>query len=206
MALGREGAVAAALDLVEEVGLDGLTVRGLAQRLGVKAPALYWHFASKQDLLDEMGTELWRQVLATQGPASSDWRHGMRAFALALRSVLLAHRDGAKLFSGTYLTDVAVLQAQEQPLAALVSSGFPLEAAVDAANVLYSWVVGTTIEEQAVRQTADRYDLGVREQRLDPARFPLVTAAGRMTFGTGTDERFERVLARLVDAFAGWRR
>ena len=72
--------------------------------------------------------------------------------------------------------------------------------------MLYSWVVGTTIEEQAVRQTADRYDLGRREQRLDPKRFPMMTAAGRMTFGAGADERFERILARLIDGFDSWRR
>lgn len=217
--ISRESAVAAALELVDDVGLDGLTLRGLAQKLGVQAPALYWHFASKQDLLDEMGTQLWRDVqrsatapqrtanVSQDSAASSpaDWRTGMRSFAVALRGVLLSHRDGAKLFSGTYLTDVTVLEAQEEPLAELVSAGFALEAAVDASNVLYSWVVGTTIEEQAVRQAADRYDLGRREQRLDPKRFPMMTAAGRITFGSA-DERFERILARLIDGFDGWRR
>jgi TetR/AcrR family transcriptional regulator, tetracycline repressor protein len=48
--------VTAALDALEESGLDGLNMRNLAGRLGVKAPALYWHFASKQDLVDEMAS------------------------------------------------------------------------------------------------------------------------------------------------------
>ena len=44
--------VQAALDLLDETGMDGLTVRALASRLGVQAPALYWHVPSKQALLD----------------------------------------------------------------------------------------------------------------------------------------------------------
>jgi TetR/AcrR family tetracycline transcriptional repressor len=42
------------LDVLDEVGIDGLTVRLLAGRLGVKSPALYWHLRNKQELLDAM--------------------------------------------------------------------------------------------------------------------------------------------------------
>ncbi|MDF2848837.1 MAG: TetR family transcriptional regulator, partial [Oerskovia sp.] len=56
--LDRERVVRAALALLDEVGLDGLTLRRLAQDLGVKAPALYWHFASKADLLHEMAATM----------------------------------------------------------------------------------------------------------------------------------------------------
>jgi len=46
--------VLVALKLLDEVGLDGLTLRRLAAELGVQAPALYWHFANKRELLDHM--------------------------------------------------------------------------------------------------------------------------------------------------------
>lgn len=65
--ISREQAVRTALDLLDDVGLDGLTLRALAARLDVQAPALYWHFTGKQDLLDEMATQLWRDVLAAAG-------------------------------------------------------------------------------------------------------------------------------------------
>ena len=52
--LDREHVVRVALRLLDEAGLDGLTLRRLAAELDVKAPALYWHFANKQDLLDHM--------------------------------------------------------------------------------------------------------------------------------------------------------
>jgi AcrR family transcriptional regulator len=203
--LSRAEIVAAALTLLDEAGLDGLNMRALADRLGVKAPAIYWHFAHKQALVDEMGTELWRQVVAA-APRTGSWQQRMVGFALELRRILLSHRDGAKLFSGTYLADVAVLEAQEEPLAALVASGVDLEVAVDISGVLYAYTVGAAIEEQAVRQTSladDRYSLSQREQRLDPERFPLMTAAGRLAF-PDPGARFERNVRRLVAGFEQW--
>ncbi len=205
----REQIVGAALGLLDDVGLDDLTMRALAARLDVRAAALYWHVRSKADLVDEMGTALWREAQAALPPGWADagWRDLLSTFATTLRGTLLAHRDGARLFAGTYLTDVGVLEAQEVPLARLVEEGFDLEVAVEISAVLYAYVVGSTIEEQAVRQVAasgdDRYDLAAREQRLDPERFPLVAAAGRLAF-PDPEARFSQALERLVASFDRW--
>ncbi len=203
--LSRADIVAESLLLLDERGLDGLNMRAVAARLDVKAPAIYWHFAHKQALVDEMATQLWREVVAAT-PRTGSWQEQMAGFASELRRTLLAHRDGAKLFSGTYLTDVSVLEAQEQPLAAMIKAGVELEVAVDASAVIYAYTVGAAIEEQAVRQTSmadDRYSLERREERLDPERFPVMTAAGRLTMADpGT--RFERNVTRLVAGFDHW--
>lgn len=73
-----------ALRLLNEVGLEGLTLRGIAKELDVKAPALYWHFKDKQALLDEMATEMLRRMTADLAEASppADWRE---AYAAAMR-------------------------------------------------------------------------------------------------------------------------
>lgn len=52
--LNREAVIAAALDLLDEVGLDAISTRQLAKRLGVEQPSLYWHFRKKEDLLAAM--------------------------------------------------------------------------------------------------------------------------------------------------------
>lgn len=207
--LDRDRVVSAALALLDEVGLEDLTMRTLAARLDVQAAALYWHVHNKADLVDEMATAVWREVVAalpSVGPGSA-WQGYLRAFAATLRRTLLAHRDGARLFAGTYLTDASVLEAQEAPLRLLVDAGLDLEVAVEVSAVLYSYTVGATIEEQAVRQvSADgdrRYDRDERSRRLDPARFPLVTAAGQLGF-TDRDASFDRAVRRLVASFAHW--
>src|ERR1700684_1654716 len=87
--------------------MDGLTVRALAARLGVQAPALYWHVRNKQALLDEMATRIWRQVgdVMAALPAGLPWHELMTTYAATVRRELLAHRDGAKAFSGSTPTD-----------------------------------------------------------------------------------------------------
>lgn len=58
----RDRIVTAALDLLDEKGMDGVTVRALATRLDVRPSALYWHVRNKRELLDEMGTAVMRRV------------------------------------------------------------------------------------------------------------------------------------------------
>src|ERR1039457_3220366 len=156
--LSKASIVQAALDLLDEAGLDGLTVRAVASRLGVQAPALYWHVRSKQDLLDEMGTGICRRIGARLAalPPELPWRQGMIAFAMITRRRLLAHRDGAKVFSGTYLTDAGVLESQEAGLARMTAQGFTLADIVRAYSLLYNFTIGFCIEEQAAAAGDDR--------------------------------------------------
>src|SRR5262245_36093000 len=67
MALDRETVVRTALRVLDEVGLEGLTLRRIAAELDVQAPALYWHFKNKQELLDEMATTMLVDALVDFG-------------------------------------------------------------------------------------------------------------------------------------------
>ncbi len=202
--------VQAALDVLDEAGVDGLTVRAVAAKLDVKAAALYWHVRDKQDLLDEMATEVWRQVTAELAalPPRLPWDQAMTAFARIMRRALLGHRDGAKVFSGTYLTDASVLKAQEDGLAALAAEGFAVRDVIRAFALLYNFTVGFCIEEQAVAQTAatgdDRYSLDRREGRLDRDGHPHVIEAGPHIFAD-PDQRFADLIAVIVDAIGRMR-
>ena len=196
--LNRERIVAAALDLLDEKGIDGVTVRAVATRLEVQAPALYWHVRGKQELLDEMGTEIQRRINAAfaQGYADRGWRDALAGYARVLRSEYRSHRDGARTFSGTRLTDPEVLRAQEPWLASWTSAGLDMVHAVDAAELVTAFVVGFVIEEQERRQSgAARYSLEVRDAMVGEGA-PLVIAAGH---ARGDDDaRFERQLAILL--------
>ncbi|MBX6343125.1 MAG: TetR family transcriptional regulator, partial [Thermomicrobiaceae bacterium] len=97
--LTREEIIAAALDLLDEVGLDGLTTRQLAARLGVRVGALYWHVASKQDLLGAMADHILAEFCAAPLPEGT-WQERLASEARRLRQALLSHRDGARLIVG----------------------------------------------------------------------------------------------------------
>ena len=200
--LTRATIVDAAFAVLDESGIDGVTVRALATRLGVKAPALYWHVDSKQALLDEMGTEIARRIAERlQGlPGDVALEDALRAHATAMRTEYLRHRDGARTFSGTRLTDPVVLRRQEVWLAAWAARGIPPERVTDAFEVVTAFVVGFVIEEQE-QANPDRYDIGERDAAVG-SDHPLTIASGHYRFRPA-DVRFTEHLDKLIPAVCG---
>ncbi|MEV0111022.1 TetR/AcrR family transcriptional regulator C-terminal domain-containing protein [Nocardia sp. NPDC050799] len=201
----RERIVAAALELLNEHGMDALTVRALASRLDVKAPALYWHVRNKQELLDEMATFVMRRVTDALAaiPRGGDWRDAVAAYARVLRSEYLLHRDGARIFSGTRIADPEVVKAKEGWLERLTAAGFSLAEADDTLDLVTAFVVGFVIEEQERSPSAgadpDRYSLTGRDAWLGEGA-ELAKAAGHLR--DDGDPRFERQLGVLLDGLA----
>ncbi|PTL77682.1 TetR/AcrR family transcriptional regulator C-terminal domain-containing protein [Vitiosangium sp. GDMCC 1.1324] len=201
MGLDRELVVRTALRVLNEEGLEGLTLRRIARELDVQAPALYWHFKNKQELVDEMATTMLRDLMGTAKPdARQSWVEFMAEMARGLRRMLLSYRDGAKVFSGTRLTDDTLYASMDVALRKLVDAGFSLRDAVCGFSTVSNYTVGFAIEEQAVHplpgQHNEQYDLNRRSKRIDGKRFPLALAAGEEIF-TEFDDRFERGL-RLI--------
>ncbi|MFF7456242.1 TetR/AcrR family transcriptional regulator C-terminal domain-containing protein [Kitasatospora sp. NPDC008115] len=198
--LDRAQVVDTALRLLDETGLDGLTLRRIATELDVKAPALYWHFANKQALLDEMATEMLRRMSAGPTAVPDSWQEAVTGTCRTLRTSLLGYRDGAKVFSGTRLTDSGHTEGQHALLAAFGRAGFELGDAVLAFTTAYAFTIGFVIEEQAVHpvpgERAPGYDPEQRAAGIDPEH-ALAAAAGRDLFG-GFEQRFERGLAIVV--------
>ncbi len=125
MALDRKIVIATALKLLDEVGLEALTLRRLAERLGVQAPAIYWHFKNKQDLLDEMATTVMRdESVRLKAKAHLKGKAWLRWYGRSVRRMLLGYRDGARMISGTRLTDPTLYESMEESLGKLRDAGF----------------------------------------------------------------------------------
>src|SRR5262245_2554362 len=97
--LDPEQIVRAALRLLDEVGLDELTMRRLAERLGVKAASLYRHVRDKDELLVLLGDEISGEIPLVR--PSGTWRQQLIKMAWNVRRGLLAHRDAARLLAIT---------------------------------------------------------------------------------------------------------
>ncbi|MEV8456710.1 TetR/AcrR family transcriptional regulator C-terminal domain-containing protein [Streptomyces sp. NPDC052095] len=199
------------LRLLNEVGLDGLTLRAIARELDVKAPALYWHFKDKQALLDEMATVMYRRMLAEDlpDPGPERWQDQLVAYNTALRTALLRYRDGAKVYSGARFTGTDHAAGLETHLRTMVDAGFELARAVRASTTAYAYTMGFVTEEQGVRpmpdERRDGFDIGERAARM--AAYPLAAAAGAEIFAH-YDERFEdglRLIVAGVEARYGMR-
>ena len=203
MNLDRQTVVRAALRLLNEVGFDGLTVRRLAGDLGVQAPALYWHFKNKQELLDEMATTVFADAVRESSLPSPDanWSDWALQFGKWQRQMLLRYRDGARMFSGRYLTDSALYDTMEIALRKFTDAGFSLHDTTQFLSTIYCYTVGFTIEEQAVYprpgKRSKRYDLAKRAKRIDSKRYPLAVAVGEHAF-VDFAERFEQGLQLII--------
>ncbi|HEY3338761.1 MAG TPA: TetR/AcrR family transcriptional regulator C-terminal domain-containing protein [Propionicimonas sp.] len=195
----RARIVETALQLLDEEGINAVTARALADRLGVRAPALYWHVGSKQEILDEMATEIHRRV-ARQLEAElqcDSWHEGFAIYARVLRREYLKHRDGARTFSGARVTDVDVLRAQETFLRRWTSSGLSLADIGAAGQLVRSFVVGFAIEEQDRGQAGGQgYSIAARDDVLG-AEIPLVAGTGKLVLSP-PDERFERYVEIIL--------
>ncbi|MFC3182264.1 TetR/AcrR family transcriptional regulator C-terminal domain-containing protein [Cypionkella sinensis] len=172
MKIDKDHAVAEALALLDEIGLDALSTRKLAERLGVKQPSLYWHFRDKQALLDAMNAQMMRTSHARRTPlAGEDWRDFLHAHATSFRACLLGRRDGARVHAGARAEPDALPEA-EAHLACLVAAGFDVGAALTALVTVARFVVGFVLEEQAE---------AAHPPRLEAIEaFPLLSEAGRI--------------------------
>ena len=151
--------VAAALDLLDQKGLDGLTLRDVAAAVHVQAPALYWHFASKRDLVDAMAQAMLVDFVSEIGPPEepSAWRPWLRQAAHGLRAAMLARTDGARVVAGASFGRARALASLiAMSLRVLDEAGFDAVTASAGTRTVVGYTFGAVIEEQAVPDAADQ--------------------------------------------------
>jgi TetR/AcrR family tetracycline transcriptional repressor len=152
---------AGSVSRLDEVGLDGLSMRKLADTLGIKAPTLYWHFADKKALLDALSAEMTAAAMApVEHPApGQSWSGWLADRARAFRRGLLAHRDGARLHAGTVPrgTDTSALH---RLVDLMLADGLSQDDVLATVLAVSRYTVGCVIEEQQATEPlpdADRY-------------------------------------------------
>ena len=203
MKINRDMVTQAGLKLLNEIGLEQLTLRRLGVELNVQAATIYWHFKSKEELLDEMATTVLTEGATNLLPRrnSSDWKVWASTFGEGLRKTLLAYRDGGRMVSGTRLTTTEPLKTTETIGSHLVASGFPLRTAVVLLSTIYNYTISFVLEEQAVFPTPGKrsplYSIEDRNARLDPAVFRYHRQASSILFDR-YDRRFREGLELIL--------
>jgi TetR/AcrR family transcriptional regulator, tetracycline repressor protein len=186
MKLDKDKIVAEALSLLNEQGLDGLTTRALAQRLGVKQPALYWHFKDRQELLSAMNDAIEAEFAATQAPNGVQWQDYVFQTGQGFRRALMAYRDGARVHAGTRANRPLL----EKHMSVLVDAGLPIPLAVQLLVSVGRFVIGWVLEEQAEASNLPNDTL--------PSPDSLAGKTIRTFFEMGDDVAFNAGLRFLV--------
>jgi hypothetical protein len=141
---------------------------------------------------------------ATAEGRRGKWDNWAVAYGRGLRRILLLHRDGAKMVSGTRLTDNSLYAQMELSLRTLVDAGFSPKLSIAALSTIYSYVVGFVIEEQAVYPQPGKrdefYGPQQRGHRIDADKFPLALQAGDLF--SNFDQHFEEGLKLIISGIA----
>ena len=180
MPLQREDVARAALRVVDEVGLDGLTMRRLATELNIQGASLYWHFTSKQELLNCMSEVMLADAFADLRPpeADQDWASWMAGYARLLRRMTLSHRDGARTLAEADLSTGLFVSGMDLAAHVLLEAGFDAQQAIAYVTTILAYVLGGAFEVQADPSQRSLLESGGSAPRqplvVDPERFPIL--------------------------------
>ena len=150
MAVTRDDVIHTAIQLLQEVGLDGLTLRRLATELGISAPTLYWHVKDKRELLDLMSEQMVRMAREKMPPFPPDlpWDEKIAEGMRRQYEAIIAYRDGARVVAGNRPTEASLPQI-ENFLKMWVEAGFPPSEALAYILTFGDFITGCALEYQA---------------------------------------------------------
>jgi TetR/AcrR family transcriptional regulator, tetracycline repressor protein len=185
--LTRSAVVDRALQLADAAGLEALTIRKLAQELGVTPMALYWHFRGKDELLDGLSERLWSEIDANIDRAAP-WPDQLRRLLESLLRVLRAHPEATGLLLRSENDSESFLHVTELTLDVLREAGFdPRYASEIARSALWTGMSLVMSEPGITSLDADdRTELQRKKQVVfatqSSAKYPrLVECAAPMT-------------------------
>jgi TetR/AcrR family transcriptional regulator, tetracycline repressor protein len=141
--LTRDEVLGAAVKLVDEEGLESLSMRRLGQALGVEAMSLYNHVKSKEDLLDGVHGAILGGVKPP--PRRGPWTARARALAHAVRDALRAHPRALVLFGTRPAVAPTSMALFEEALEVIAGTGLPAGERLQVVQALLSYVVGSTL-------------------------------------------------------------
>jgi AcrR family transcriptional regulator len=154
--LNRERVVRAAMELADERGIESVTMRALARRLGVEAASLYNHVTGKDDLLDGMTDLVVAEIDVSGGGVG--WKEAMRCRAVSARAVFARHPWGAGLIDSRVQNGPGGLAYADRILGTLLEAGFSPQVAGNAFLALDSYIYGFERQRASLSLAEDSSD------------------------------------------------
>jgi TetR/AcrR family tetracycline transcriptional repressor len=176
----RDSVVQAALDVVDQVGLDALTIRAVAAAVSAPPMSLYTHFANKEELMNLMYGAVTARLYVDSGCAT--WQTELSALGHHIRETLLAHPRWTPILSRR--TAPTVVGVRERVLAMMAASGFTAPAALTGLSSIVLSTIGLVLVELTYREPDGGSTLTGRFNRLkalfdesEPSEAPTIHEA-----------------------------
>lgn len=209
--LDQSRIIQAVLSLLQEDGLDSITMRKIAESLGVKAASLYYHVKDKEQLLHLLAEQISSDVPFPDG--SLHWREQLREWALQFRLVLHRYRDAVSIMSATLAQSPHRLDHIEYLFRLLAEAGFgdaqvPWFASM-IKNFIYSFVeeeirlLARSRSQERTEEAGVSYSDHI--QAMSKERYPQFIRLANYTTAVNWDEEFLFGLKVLMDGFEAQR-
>jgi AcrR family transcriptional regulator len=209
--LDRDQIVRAAIDLLDDEGLEGLNMRALGQRLGSAATAVYWHVGSKDNLVAIVGDHVWSEI-PLPDPGAGDWRTAAAAMATELHAMLTRHPWLVQAFGQYMIFGPGKARHDEHGLAVFETAGFTGAQADLASAALFTYVLGNAIGTAAAASYARKLDRdggdlgeGMARAKAVAAEFPRLRSRLDQPvadYAAAPPDSFEFGLTALLDGLA----
>ncbi|MET9339696.1 TetR/AcrR family transcriptional regulator [Nonomuraea sp. NPDC003804] len=213
--LSREHIVAEAVRLLDEEGLEALSMRRLGQRLGAGATSLYRHVASKDELIELVVDEVYGEMRVPDADGPAGWRSATTECAHSLRAMILRHPWIAAVLGQVGLASLGpnLVRQSSRMIALFEAAGFAPGEANRAMDTLIAYVIGMGTSEAAYLSLLARSGLSEREwlESLRPAAEAAVSDHPRIRDGFSPpegdpakvrEENFGYGLDRVLDGLA----
>ena len=212
-ALTQEQVVAEAIKLLDAEGPEALSMRRLGAQLGAVATAIYWHVASKDELLELVANEVYGELEIPPVSRPQEWREAAKGAAISLREMILRHPWIAALLADVGLSYLGpnVMRASEQMQALYETAGFDMLEADMAGKAVIAYVLGfagteaATIrkvaksEKSADELLAELWPAAEQAAQNHPRLRKLYAAYKGMDQAANSDETFTYGLERVLD-------
>ncbi|MDJ1135060.1 TetR/AcrR family transcriptional regulator C-terminal domain-containing protein [Streptomyces iconiensis] len=195
--LTRTAVIDAALQVLEDRGLEGLSTRAVADRLGVRMNTVLWHVKTKARMLELMADAIVGGIDYAKLPSAP--RQRARELAGRYRRALLAHRDGAALAAGTYPAEPHTLRFADCLVDALLEAGADEEHAAWTAWTVIYFLLGLVQEEQAAPDRLDDRLTRAVDADTHPALHRVAAHMHQGAFEDRFTYGLEAILARLPE-------
>lgn len=191
----------AAVALLDEEGIDGLTMRRLAERIGSGVTTLYWHVDTKDDVVDLALDAIFATTPVPTGTDRGDeWRADVVAMLLDWRTAMLRHPWSAALLQRPTLGP-NLLARMEFLQATLVGAGFSGPRLAAATWTLYNYLMGATVARASFDLSADDREAAQQRLRDRSDQYPTLSAQDYM-LEDDWDGTFTRGLGYVLDGIA----
>jgi AcrR family transcriptional regulator len=211
--LTQEAILDAALRVLDRDGMEGLSMRRVADELHTGPASLYWHVRNKDELLQLLFERITEEVVLPE-PDPAHWQEQGKELARQMRATMNAHRDIARISLGRIPSGPAIARLGEWLFALLRPVGIPDQVIAYVGDLFGLYVGAFSFEESLGLASPTGEDLPPEQvvemfrgyvESLPPDRFPNVRGAADLLFDTDIDARFEfglDVIVRGLESYA----